>query len=79
METITAALYDERRKTVERSQDLKESAETHREIYRAIRARDAAEARRVMERHLQLAKSAQDVETAVNPGKSRRGLKPTAK
>jgi GntR family transcriptional regulator, transcriptional repressor for pyruvate dehydrogenase complex len=62
METITTALYDERRKTVERSRDLKDSAETHREIYRAIRARNAGEARRVMERHLQLAKSAQDIE-----------------
>jgi GntR family transcriptional regulator, transcriptional repressor for pyruvate dehydrogenase complex len=79
METITAALYDERRKTVERSQDLKESAETHREIYRAIRARDAAEARRVMERHLHLAKSAQEVEASAHPVKSgRRKSKPTA-
>lgn len=79
METITAALYDERRKTVERSQDLKESAETHREIYRAIRARDAAEARKVMERHLQLAKSAQEVEVSAHPVKGRRRSKPSAK
>src|SRR5271156_5623373 len=48
METVTASLYDERRKQVERSRNLKESAEMHREIYRAIRARDAAEARKVM-------------------------------
>ena len=42
IETITSALYDSRRKTVERSTDLRESAEMHREIYRAIRARKAA-------------------------------------
>ncbi len=59
METITAALYDERRKTVERSQTLKQSAEMHREIYRAIRSRKANEARAVMEKHLKLAESAQ--------------------
>ena len=39
IETITSALYDARRKTVERSTDMRESAEMHREIYRAIRAR----------------------------------------
>jgi GntR family transcriptional repressor for pyruvate dehydrogenase complex len=64
METITTALYDERRKTAELSRDLKDSAEKHREIYRAIRARNAAEARKVMESHLQLAKTAQEHEQA---------------
>jgi GntR family transcriptional repressor for pyruvate dehydrogenase complex len=64
METITSALYDERRKTAERSRDLKQSADLHREIYRAIRSRDAGEARSVMERHLTMAQSAQDVEAA---------------
>jgi len=59
METIMTALYDERRKTVERSRDLKQSAEIHREIYRAIRSRNAKEARSVMEKHLKLAESAQ--------------------
>ncbi len=62
METITTALYDERRKTVELTRNLKDSADTHREIYRAIRSRNSAEARRLMERHLELAKSAQDIE-----------------
>jgi GntR family transcriptional repressor for pyruvate dehydrogenase complex len=62
METITTALYDERRKTVELSRDLKNSAEKHRQIYRAIRSRNAAEARKVMEDHLQLAKTAQESE-----------------
>ena len=67
METITSALYDERRKTAERSRDLKESADLHREIFRAIRSRNAAEARSVMERHLTRAQSAQDLEITSQP------------
>jgi GntR family transcriptional repressor for pyruvate dehydrogenase complex len=62
IETITSALYDDRRKTVERSTDLRESAEMHREIYRAIRARNTAEARRLMEQHLRMAQEAQGLE-----------------
>jgi GntR family transcriptional repressor for pyruvate dehydrogenase complex len=38
METVTSSMYDKRRRTVERSTDLRESAQMHREIYRAIRA-----------------------------------------
>jgi GntR family transcriptional repressor for pyruvate dehydrogenase complex len=66
METITSALYDERRKTAERSRDLKQSADMHREIYRAIRSRNASEARAVMERHLSMAQSAQDLEASAD-------------
>jgi len=62
METITSALYDKRRKTVERSRDLRESAELHREIYKAIRGRKPAEARRLMEQHLRLAEVSQNTE-----------------
>jgi GntR family transcriptional repressor for pyruvate dehydrogenase complex len=64
METITSALYDDRRKTVERSRDLRESAEIHREIYRAIRARNPIEARKLMEQHLRMAQTAQGKERA---------------
>ncbi len=64
METITSALYDERRKTVERSRSLRESADMHREVYRAIRSRNTSEARAVMERHLTMAQSAQDLEVS---------------
>jgi GntR family transcriptional repressor for pyruvate dehydrogenase complex len=42
--------------------DLRESAEVHREIYRAIRARKPLEARRLMEKHLELAQAAQGLE-----------------
>ena len=62
METITSALYDKRRKTVERSTDLRESAEMHRKIYRAVRAHDPSEARRLMEQHLRMAQAAQGTE-----------------
>ena len=76
METITSALYDERRKTVEHSRDLKESADMHREIYRAIRSRNAAEARSVMRRHLAMAQSAQDMEAGAAPQGSNGQKKP---
>jgi GntR family transcriptional repressor for pyruvate dehydrogenase complex len=66
METITTALYDKRRKTVERSIDLRVSAEMHRKIYRAIRARDGAEARKLMEQHLRMAETAQGMEMPVD-------------
>ena len=62
METITAALYDTRRITVDNSSDLKESAEMHREIYRAIRSRNPQQAKRAMEQHLNLARMAQAAE-----------------
>ncbi|MFP5278048.1 MAG: FadR/GntR family transcriptional regulator [Acidobacteriota bacterium] len=77
METIGASLYDDRLKTVEHSTDLRESAEMHREIYRAIRARNAAEARKAMEQHLRLAEEAQGLErhgdkkSAVRPKRTR--------
>jgi GntR family transcriptional repressor for pyruvate dehydrogenase complex len=66
METITAALYGQRRETVMYAQDLKESVEMHREIYRAVRARDAAKARSAMALHLSKAQSAQAREVVAN-------------
>ena len=59
METITANLYEYRSKTVVNAQDLKQSAEMHREIYRAIRSHNPAQARGTMEQHLKLAQAAQ--------------------
>lgn len=66
MESVTSSMYDKRRKTVERATDLRESAEMHREIYRAIRARKPQEARKLMEKHLQMAKTAQGIERPVD-------------
>ena len=62
IETIASALYDSRRKTVERSTDMRESAEMHRKIYRAIRARNAKDAHNLMEQHLRMAQIAQGLE-----------------
>jgi GntR family transcriptional repressor for pyruvate dehydrogenase complex len=62
IETITSAMYENRSKSVEHSTDLRESAEMHRKIYRAIRARNALEARTLMEKHLRLAQKAQELE-----------------
>jgi GntR family transcriptional repressor for pyruvate dehydrogenase complex len=62
METITANLYDNRRLTVANSHDLKESAEMHREIYRAIRSHNPPQAKLSMEHHLNLARMAQAAE-----------------
>ena len=62
IETITSALYDKRRKTVERSIDVRESAEMHREIYRAIRSHNPPQAKLAMEQHLNLARTAQAAE-----------------
>lgn len=62
METVVSSMYDKRRKTVERATDLRESAEMHREIYRAVRARKPQEARKMMEQHLRMAQAAQGME-----------------
>jgi GntR family transcriptional repressor for pyruvate dehydrogenase complex len=66
METITSALYDRRRKTVERAIDLRESAEMHRELFRAIRSRNSEEARRLMQQHLLMAQAAQGMEDSMD-------------
>jgi GntR family transcriptional regulator, transcriptional repressor for pyruvate dehydrogenase complex len=77
METITSALYDGRRKTVGLTRSLKDSADVHREIYRAIRRRDAGAAQRLMERHIEHAKLAQDDEERVASSKPRGSKNPT--
>src|ERR1700677_2501516 len=59
METITANLYEHRSKTVANAVDLKEAAEMHREIYRAIRSHNPPQAKHTMEQHLSLARMAQ--------------------
>ena len=70
IETITSALYDARRKTVERATNLRESAQMHREIFRAIRARNTREAHNLMEKHLRMAQIAQGMERPAGRGKS---------
>jgi GntR family transcriptional repressor for pyruvate dehydrogenase complex len=62
MNMVATVLFDVRRKTVNRARDLKESAEMHRHIYRAIRDRDPDAARNAMRDHLMLAQRAQESE-----------------
>jgi GntR family transcriptional repressor for pyruvate dehydrogenase complex len=62
IETITIAMYEKRRKTVQRAHYLRDMAEMHREIFRAIRAHDPVQARKLMELHLQTAENAQNLE-----------------
>jgi GntR family transcriptional repressor for pyruvate dehydrogenase complex len=52
MESLTGALYAERRANAERATDLKITTAFHRDIYRAIRAGNARAAHAAMERHL---------------------------
>ena len=47
---------------MQNAQDLKESAEMHREIYRAIRSHNPPQAKLSMEQHLNLARMAQAAE-----------------
>jgi GntR family transcriptional repressor for pyruvate dehydrogenase complex len=76
METITSALYDGRRKTAVLSRSLKDSADVHREIYRALRTRNSAEAQRLMERHIQRAREAEDAEERADSRKRKPTKKP---
>ncbi|HWP42231.1 MAG TPA: FadR/GntR family transcriptional regulator [Blastocatellia bacterium] len=55
MDMVTAALYESKVETIERSPDMEESAAMHRKIYQAIRARKPDEAREAMSTHLELA------------------------
>jgi GntR family transcriptional repressor for pyruvate dehydrogenase complex len=62
MEMVAAQFYELRKETVERARNLRDSAEMHRRIFRAIRARDADAARVAMTEHLLHARHAQDLE-----------------
>jgi GntR family transcriptional repressor for pyruvate dehydrogenase complex len=59
VEMVAALFYEQRRTTAERAVDrnLRDSADAHRHIYQAIRARDAERARRLMSEHLLRARS----------------------
>lgn len=55
IEAVAALFFEERRVTIERARNLRESADAHRKIYQAIRARDADGARAAMNEHIRLA------------------------
>jgi GntR family transcriptional repressor for pyruvate dehydrogenase complex len=66
---VAALVYEERQATAQRSPERRESAEQHRRIYRAIKARNPAAAREAMADHLERAWRAQAAEAGPeNPG-----------
>ena len=73
MNMLASILFDVRSKTVHRAHDLKESAEMHRQIYRAIREHDSKAARKMMRDHLLLAQKAQTEELAESFGGQKNG------
>lgn len=68
MNMVVSILFDVRSKTVHRAHDLKESAEMHRQIFRAIREGKTEAARNAMRDHLLLAQKAQAEELAESFG-----------
>lgn|ERR1035437_913763 len=62
MNMIATILFDSRSKTVTRAKDLKQSAEQHHNIYRAMREHDIEGARRAMHDHLVETQKAQRLE-----------------
>ena len=52
MEMVTAGIYEGRRERVNRAPDVRASAGLHRKVYKAIRARNSADARAAMGEHL---------------------------
>jgi GntR family transcriptional repressor for pyruvate dehydrogenase complex len=72
VDTLAQLVWETRRETVVQSTNLKESAEMHRRIYRAIRARDVERARYEMAEHLEKARQALASEPAPEPARRRR-------
>ena len=69
MNMVATILFDSRSKTVKRAKDLKQSAEQHHNIYRAMRERDPEAASRAMHDHLietQKAQRLEEQEDAIN-------------
>jgi len=67
MNMIATILYENRIQTVKRAKDLKQSAEQHHNIYRAMRDHDADAARQAMHDHLVKTQVAQRLEEQDNP------------
>jgi GntR family transcriptional repressor for pyruvate dehydrogenase complex len=55
VEMVSSLVWERRRETIKAARDLRESADIHRGIFDAIRARQATRARTAMARHLRLA------------------------
>lgn len=66
MNMVATILFEYRSKTVKRATDLKESAEQHHNIYRALRDHDAEAAEQAMHDHLVETQKAQRLEVESN-------------
>jgi GntR family transcriptional repressor for pyruvate dehydrogenase complex len=66
MNMVATILFDSRSKTVKRARDLKQSAEQHHNIYRAMREHDPDAASRAMYDHLIETQKAQRLEELEN-------------
>ena len=66
MNMVATILFEYRSKTVKRATDLKQSAEQHHDIYRALRDRDSGSAERAMHDHLIETQRAQRLEVPDN-------------
>lgn len=62
IEAVAALFFEQRRVGIERARNLRESAEQHRRIYQAIRARDPEAARLAMDDHVRRARLAKATE-----------------
>ena len=73
VEMVSALYYQQRRETAEQAsdRDLRDAAEAHREIYQAIRVRDAQAARHAMNEHLLRARAYQAEEPGKDAARSR--------
>ncbi|MEO5858560.1 MAG: FadR/GntR family transcriptional regulator [Pyrinomonadaceae bacterium] len=66
MNMVATILFEYRSKTVKRATDLKESAEQHHNIYRALRDHDPEAAEKAMHDHLVETQKAQRMEVEAN-------------
>ena len=66
MNMVATILFEYRSKTVKRATDLKESAEQHHNIYRALRDHDSEAAEKAMRDHLVQTQKAQRMEVESN-------------
>lgn len=66
MNMVATILFETRSKTVHRALDLKDSAEQHHQIYRAIRSHDSEAARQAMRHHLIETQKAQRLEKSAS-------------
>ncbi|HQU93986.1 MAG TPA: FadR/GntR family transcriptional regulator [Pyrinomonadaceae bacterium] len=72
MNMVATILFEYRSKTVKRATDLKESAEQHHNIYRALRDHDPEGAEQAMHDHLVETQRAQRLEVESNGNSSRK-------